>query len=83
MKPNFHIPGEDLVPAIQSLEGYFRDGGASLVHAAFQHTYFVHPDAVLNQTPLFPGQKTLANLGLVGYPGRVSRRTKLWDSPPR
>ena len=60
MKPNFHIPGEDLVPAIQSLEGYFRDGGASLVQAAFQHTYFVHPDAVLNQTPLFPERARLS-----------------------
>ena len=54
MPPNFRIHYEDVVPAIQSLETYFRDGGASLVHAAFQHTYFVHPDAVLNQTPLFP-----------------------------
>ena len=54
MTSNFRINSDDLVPAIQSLENYFRDGGASIVQAAFQHTYFVHPDAVLNRTPFFP-----------------------------
>ena len=77
MKPNFHIPGEDLVPAIQSLEGYFRDGGASLVQAAFQHTYFVHPDAVLNQTPLFPER---ARRSREHYPGIDKGQTTTWKA---
>ena len=49
-----HIQHEDLVPAIQSLEDYFREGGTSIIQAAFKHTYFVHPDAVLTKTPYFP-----------------------------
>lgn len=56
MKATFRVHSEDLMPAIESLEGYFRDGGTSIVQAAFQHTYFVHPDAVLNNTPLFPNR---------------------------
>ena len=77
MKPNFHIPGEDLVPAIQSLEGYFRDGGASIVQAAFQHTYFVHPDAVLNNTPLFPNR---ARRSREHYPGIDKGQTAVWKA---
>ena len=51
---SLHIQSEDPVPAIQSLEDYFREGGASIAQAAFKHTYFIHPDAVLNRTPYFP-----------------------------
>ena len=42
------------VSAIQSLEEYFRNGGVSIIQAAFTHTYFVHPDAVRAKTPFFP-----------------------------
>ena len=77
MKPNFHIPREDLVPSIQSLEGYFRDGGASIVQAAFQHTYFVHPDAVLNNTPLFPNR---ARRSREHYPGIDKGQTAVWKA---
>ena len=77
MKPNFRIPGEDLVPAIQSLEGYFRDGGASLVYAAFDHTYFVHPEAVLKQTPLFPER---ARRSREHYPGIDKGQTTTWKA---
>ena len=51
---NFRIHSEDIVPAIQSLEDYFRDGGTSLVVASFKHTYFIHPEAVRKRTPYFP-----------------------------
>ncbi len=54
MTPNFRLHTDDFVPAIQSLEDYFREGGSTIVQAAFQHTYFVHPQAVLNRTPFFP-----------------------------
>ena len=42
------------ISAIQSLKEYFRDGGVSIIKAAFTHTYFVHPDAVREKTPFFP-----------------------------
>ena len=48
------IQTEDIVPAIQSLEDYFREGGASIIQAAFKHTYFVHPEEVRKRTPYFP-----------------------------
>ena len=45
---------EDPISAIGSLEGYFRNGGVSIIQAAFTHTYFAHPDAVREKTPFFP-----------------------------
>ena len=53
MKPNIQIHKEDLTSAIQSLTDYFREGGISILEAAFAHTYFVHPDEVRKQTPYF------------------------------
>ena len=44
------------VSAIESLQKYFREGGSSIVQAAFAHTYFVHPDRVREQTPYYPGR---------------------------
>ena len=44
--PNARIHNGDIVSAIQSLEDYFRDGGVSIIQAAFAHSYFVHPDEV-------------------------------------
>ena len=64
---SFHIPhSEDLVPAIQSLEDYFREGETSIMQAAFKHTYFVHPDAVRDRTPYFPDR---ARRSREHYPG--------------
>ena len=40
--------------AIQSLQDYFEEGGTTVVHAAFKNTYFIHPDAVREQTPFYP-----------------------------
>ena len=44
----------DLAAPIQSLERYFRDGGVSIIQAAFAHSYFVHPDQVRARTPYYP-----------------------------
>ena len=77
MPPNFRIQTDGIVPAIQSLETYFRDGGASLVQAAFQHTYFVHPEAVLNRTPLFPER---ARRSREHYPGIDKGQTTTWKA---
>ena len=37
-----------------ALEGYLRDGGTTVVQAAFEHSYFAHPDRVRGNTPLYP-----------------------------
>ena len=54
MLPRIHIHTGDLVSAIESLRVYFRDGGTSIIQAAFAHTYFIHPDDVREKTPYFP-----------------------------
>ena len=68
---------DELVPAIQSLEDYFRNGGASIIQAAFQHTYFVHPDVILNNTPLFPNR---ARRSREHYPGIDKGQTTKWNA---
>ena len=72
---SFHIQSEDLVPAIQSLEDYFREGETSIIQAAFKHTYFVHPDAVLNRTPYFPER---ARRSREHYPGIDKGERATW-----
>ena len=92
MTPNFRIKTDDIVPAIQSLEEYFREGGASLVQAAFQHTYFVDPQAVLNRTPYSPKERDEAGNtipGLIeakapnGRPGTEGRSSLTTIPEPR
>lgn len=75
MKSNIRVHDGELVPAIQSLEDYFRNGGASIVQAAFQHTYFVHPQAVRNNTPLFPDR---ARYSREHYPGLGKGQSSIW-----
>ena len=77
MTPNFRIHSEDPISAIQSLEEYFREGGASLVQAAFKHTYFVHPDAVFRRTPFFPER---ARRSREHYPGIDKGRRTVWEA---
>ena len=77
MTLNFRIHSEDLVPAIQSLEEYFRESGASIVQAAFQHTYFAHPEAVLNRTPFFPER---ARYSRQHYPGIDKGQATTWKA---
>ena len=77
MPLNFRIQTGDLVPAIQSLEEYFRKGGASIVQAAFEHSYFAHPDAVLNKTPLFPDR---ARRSREHYPGVDKGHSTTWKA---
>ena len=77
MPPNFRIYSEGFVPAIQSLEDYFRNGGASIVQAAFQHTYFVHPEVVLERTPMFPER---ARRSREHYPGIDKGQRATWTA---
>ena len=74
---SFQIQSEDLVPAIQSLEDYFREGGTSIIQAAFKHTYFVHPNAVLNRTPYFPER---ARRSREHYPGIDKGERATWKA---
>ena len=77
MSLTFHIHSEELVPAIQSLEDYFRDGGTSIVQAAFQHTYFIHPKAVLMRTPFSPDR---ARRSREHYPGIDKGQKTFWKA---
>ena len=66
-----------LVSPIQSLEEYFREGGVSIVQAAFAHTYFVHPDAVREKTPYFPDR---ARQSREHYPGLFKGQSANWQA---
>ena len=52
--PDIRIHDDRLVPPVESLERYFRDGGTTVLQAAFEHSYFAHPDRVRGNTPLYP-----------------------------
>ena len=74
---NKRIHTGDLIPPIQSLEDYFREGGVSIIQAAFAHSYFVHPDEVRAKTPYYPDR---ARRSLEHYPGRGKGQSAVWDS---
>ena len=52
--PKTRIHDGELVSPVESLEGYFRSGGTTILRAAFEHSYFVHPDRVRQKTPYSP-----------------------------
>ena len=66
--------------AIQSLERYFREGGVSIVQAAFAHTYFVHPDRVRDKTPYYPDR---ARFSRTHYPGLSKGSSTRWSGDGR
>ena len=74
---HFRIQSEELVRPIQSLEYYFREGGNSILQAAFEHTYFVHPEAVRNRTPYFPNR---ARRSREHYPGIEKGQRTTWEA---
>ena len=49
------------------MERYLREGGTTIVRAAFEHSYFAHPDRVRGNTPMFPDR---ARLSREHYPKR-------------
>ena len=77
MTRNFLTHTDELIPAIQSLGDYFRKGGASIVQAAFQHSFFIHPDAVKRETPLFPER---ARYSREHYPGLGKGQSTVWKA---
>ena len=70
----------ELAHPIQVLEDYFRNGGVSLIQAAFAHTYFVHPEAVRQKTPYFPNR---ARRSREHYPGLEKGQQAIWHGDGR
>lgn len=70
----------DLAAPIQSLERYFRDGGVSIIQAAFAHSYFVHPDQVRERTPYYPDH---ARRSREHYPGLDKGKFATWPGDGR
>ena len=68
-----------LTPPIEAMEKYFREGGTSIVQAAFQHSYFVHPDTVREKTPYFPER---ARYSRRYYPGVQKGQPACWRNNP-
>ena len=52
--PNLKVVSDILLTAIEALEVLLRDGGVSIIQAAFDHTYFVHPDKVRDRPVYSP-----------------------------
>ena len=68
MPIEYVVHTDELTPPIEAMEKYFREGGTSIIQAAFQHSYFAHPDDVKERTPYFPdrarySRKHYGNLG--------------------
>ena len=57
--PPSALPGVEswnapLPDPIAALEQIMQQGGTTIVRAAFQYSFFAHPDAVRRQTPWYP-----------------------------
>ena len=50
----------DFVPPVVALERYLRDGGTTIIQAAFEHSYFAQTDRVRGNTPLYPDRARLS-----------------------
>ena len=74
--PETRIHDGELVPPVESLERYFRSGGTTILQAAFEHSYFVHPDRVRQNTPLYPDR---ARLSREHYPGLDRGAHAMWQ----
>ena len=77
---NLQLHRDELTSPIDSLEDYFSRGGVSIIHAAFAHSYFVHPDAVRERTPYFPDR---ARVSREHYPALVRGMKTTWSGDGR
>ena len=75
-RTSIRIHTGDLIPPIQSLEDYFLKGGASIIQAAFAHSYFVHPDKVRAKLCYYPER---ARRSREHYPGLDKGAHTTWD----
>lgn len=69
----------EFVPPVKSLERYLRDGGTTVIQAAFEHSYFAHPDRVRGNTPLYPNR---ARRSREHYPGLGKGAHATWEGRP-
>ena len=67
-------------PAIESLEDYFRDGGVTIIQAAFSHSFFIDPEAVRGNTPSHPER---ARTSRTHYPNKGRGDTAKWPGDGR
>ena len=74
--PKTRIHDGELVSPVESLERYFGNGGTTILRAAFEHSYFVHPDSVRGKTPLYPDR---ARLSREHYPKRDRGEQAMWQ----
>lgn len=74
LKTELHIG--DLEHPIETLEGYFRTGGTTIIQAAFAHSYFTHPDAVLEKPVYYPDR---ARRSREHYPGLEAGGRTIWS----
>ena len=70
------IHGGELVSPVESLGRYFQSGGTTILKAAFEHSYFVHPDRVRQNTPRYPDR---ARYSREHYPGRHKGDRATWQ----
>lgn len=61
---------------IDALEQLLQQGGSTIVRAAFQYSFFAHPDAVRRQTPWYPER---AGTSREHYPGGTRGDTATWQ----
>ena len=66
----------DLVSPIEALESYLRKGGATILQAAFEHSFFVDPNVVLAKTPYFPDR---ARTSREFYPNKGKGDRAMWE----
>ena len=66
----------ELVSPFESLGRYFERGGTTVFQAAFEHSYFVHPDRVREKTPLYPDR---ARCSREYYPKRNRGDRATWE----
>ncbi len=61
---------------IDALEQLLQQGSSTIVRAAFQYSFFAHPDAVRRRTPWYPGR---ARTSREHYPGGNRGDTARWQ----
>ena len=72
---NIQVHDSALVSPVNSLENYLKRGGTTIIQAAFEHSYFVHPERVRQNTPLYPNR---ARLSREHYPKRDRGESATW-----
>lgn len=73
---NVRIHEGEIVPPILALERYLQKGGTTIIQAAFEHSYFAHPDRVRENTPMYPDR---ARLSRKYYPKLERGAQAIWQ----